>query len=190
MLMLLVSVSAFSQTVTGVITGRAEDSSGALIPGVEVTIASPAMIIGSGTRMGITNEQGSYRFTQLPAPGTYTVTFSLPGFRTLNIEGVNVAGGAAVTINGTLEVATVAETITVTSQAPTIDLEEATTVVNWSQKLLDELPYGRSVRALSRLNRASWSRTLTSAATRPADRLVSAPRCTAGGAAMKSTTKA
>ncbi len=70
MLMILVSVPVFSQSVTGVIAGRAEDSSGALIPGVEVTIASPAMIIGGGTRLGITNEQGSYRFTQLPAPGT------------------------------------------------------------------------------------------------------------------------
>lgn len=151
LLVFLVSAPAFSQVTTGVITGRAQDSSGALIPGVEVTVASPAMIIGGGSRLIITNEQGSYRVTQLPAPAVYTVTFSLPGFRTLNIEGVNVAGGATMTINGTLEVATVAETITVVSEAPTIDLEEATTVVNWGQKLMDELPYGRSIRALSRL---------------------------------------
>ena len=152
LLVVLMSGSAFSQAVvTGAITGRAEDSSGALIPGVEVTIASPLMIIGGGSRMVITNEQGTYRVTQLPAPGAYTVTFSLPGFRTLNIEGINMVAGVTRTINGVLEVASVAETITVTSQAPTIDLEEATTVVNWSQKLLDELPYGRSIRALSRL---------------------------------------
>ena len=152
LLVVLMSGSAFSQAVvTGIITGRAEDSSGALIPGVEVTIASPAMIIGGGSRMVITNEQGSYRVTQLPAPAAYTVTFSLPGFRTLNIEGINMVSGVTRTVNGTLEVATVAETITVTSQAPTIDLEEATTVVNWGQKLMDELPYGRSIRALSRL---------------------------------------
>ena len=57
--------------------------------------------------------------------GEYTVTFSLPGFKTLNIEGVRVQLGATATVNGELEVATVAETITVLSQEPTIDLEQA-----------------------------------------------------------------
>jgi hypothetical protein len=151
LLVFLVSASAFSQVTTGVITGRVQDSSGALIPGVEITVSSPAIIIGGGSRLVISSEQGNYRVTQLPSAAEYTVTFSLPGFRTLNVEGVNVSGGAAVTINAVLEVATVAEAITVMSTAPTIDLEEATTVVNWGKKLMDELPYGRSVRALSRL---------------------------------------
>src|SRR5690242_8685215 len=87
---LLLAIPAFSQVQTGAITGRATDGSGALIPGVEVSITSPAMI--GGARTAPTDELGVYRFTLLP-PGTYRVSFSLPGFKTLNIEGVNVPAG-------------------------------------------------------------------------------------------------
>ncbi len=143
-LVLALSVPGLAQT-TSTITGRAMDSSGALIPGVEVSVASPALI--GGSRMAITNESGSYRFTQL-AFGEYTVTFSLPGFKTLNIEGVRVQLGATATVNGELEVATVAETITVLSQEPTIDLEQALVAVNFSTQEFEELPYSRSLRGV------------------------------------------
>ena len=144
LLVVALAVPAFPQT-NGTITGRAEDISGALIPGVEVTVASSAMIQGS--RTVITNETGSYRFTLLPG-GNYTVTFSLPGFATLNIEGVRVQLGATATVNGELEVATVAETITVLSQEPTIDLEQATVAVNFSDKEFEDVPYSRSLRGI------------------------------------------
>ena len=143
-LVLALAAPGFGQA-TGTITGRAMDSSGALIPGVEISVASPAMI--GGARMAISNESGSYRFPQLAA-GEYTVTFSLPGFKTLNIEGVRLELGATATVNGSLEVATVAETITVLSQEPTIDLEQATVAVNFSDNEFEELPYSRSLRGL------------------------------------------
>jgi len=143
----LLATTAYSQTqTTGAITARASDTSGALIPGVEVTISSPAMI--GGTRSAITDEQGSYRFTEL-VPGVYRVSFGLAGFKTLNIDGIPVAAGATRTVNGNMEVATVAEEVTVTSTAPTIDLEAATVAVNWSQQKLDELPYARSIKSLT-----------------------------------------
>ncbi len=143
---LVFSTMAFSQGATsGTITGRAEDVSGALIPGVEVTVSSSVMIQGS--RTAITNETGSYRFVQLPG-GEYTVSFMLPGFATLNIEGVTVLVGATATVNGALEVATVAETITVTSQEPVIDLEAATVAVNFSDKEFEDIPYSRSLRGI------------------------------------------
>ncbi|MBI4474875.1 MAG: TonB-dependent receptor [Acidobacteria bacterium] len=147
-MMLLLPAWGFAQATTGAITGRVMDSSGALIPGVEVTISSPAMI--GGSRNAITDERGTYRFTLLPV-GVYRVSFALPGFRTLNIDSVNVTVGATMTINGTLEVAAVAEEVTVTSEAPTIDLEAATTGVNWSLQKLDTLPYGRGIRAITQL---------------------------------------
>jgi hypothetical protein len=144
---MLIAFPAFAQTqTTGAITARATDSSGALIPGVEVTISSPAMI--GGTRNAITDEQGSYRFTEL-VPGVYRVSFALAGFKTLNIDGVPVSANATRTVNGGMEVATVAEEVTVTSTAPTIDLEAATVAVNWSQQKLDELPYSRSIKSLT-----------------------------------------
>jgi Carboxypeptidase regulatory-like domain len=147
-LALVLSASvAFSQSATtGNITGRAQDSSAALIPGVEVSVSSPSMI--GGARSAITDETGSYRFTLLPA-GTYRVTFVLPGFKTLNIDGVNVTPGATATINGPLEVASTSEEVTVTSQAPAIDLEAATVGVNWDIHKLDDLPYSRSLVALN-----------------------------------------
>ncbi len=145
----LLTLPAFSQTQTsGAVTARALDTSGALIPGVEVTISSPAMI--GGSRSAITDEQGSYRFTEL-VPGVYRVSFALSGFKTLNIDGIPVAVGVTRTVNGAMDVATVAEEVTVTSAAPTIDLEAATVGVNWDQKKLDELPYARSIKSLTQM---------------------------------------
>lgn len=139
------AVAAAAQSSTGTITGRAVDASGGALPGVTVTISSPSMI--GGPRTAVTDEQGLYRFTLLPG-GVYTVTFELPGFTTLNVEGVNLNAGATMTINGRLEVAALQETVTVTSQAPTIDLEAANVAVNWDQQKLDDIPYSRSLTGL------------------------------------------
>lgn len=140
--------AALGQSTTGTLTGRALDASGAVLPGVTVTIASPQMI--GGARTTVTDEQGLYRFTQLPA-GEYRVSFSLQGFRTLNVEGVRIVIGTTTSINGALELETVSESVTVTSNTPVIDLQATTVGVNWDQKQLDELPYGRGVRGLARL---------------------------------------
>src|SRR5215467_12293306 len=81
----LCAIPAFPQSeTTGTITGRAQYSSGALIPGVEVTVASPAMI--GGARTAVTDETGTYRLTLLPS-GVYRVTFAFSGFKTLNVDG-------------------------------------------------------------------------------------------------------
>src|SRR5215510_8729042 len=102
--LLISATTAFPQSqITGNIAGRALDSSGALIPGVEVSVTSPAMI--GGARTAVTDETGSYRFTLLPS-GTYRVTFSLVGFKTRNIDDVIVTPQATMTINGLMEVAT------------------------------------------------------------------------------------
>jgi len=138
--------AAFAQTSS--LTGRAVDSSGGLLPGVDVSITSPAMI--GGPRSTVTDETGTYRFAALPA-GEYRVTFSLQGFRTLNVEGVRLLLGASMTISGTLDLDTVSESITVRSETPTIDLQATTVGVNWDQKQMDDLPYGRGVRGLARL---------------------------------------
>src|SRR5262245_6872405 len=141
-LVVLIAIPVYSQQTTGSITVRATDASGALIPGVEVTISSPAMI--GGTRTAVTDEQGTYRFTELVV-GTYRVTFTLSGFKTLNIDGNVVAAGRTATVPGVLEVSAASEEITVTSNAPTIDLEQATVGVNWDQNKLNNLPYAKSM---------------------------------------------
>lgn len=146
-LVLAIAAPAFPQTpTTGAITGRTTDASSALIPGVEVSITSPSMI--GGARTAITDEQGVHRFTLL-APGVYRVSFALSGFKTLNIDSVNVPAGVTMTINGNMQVASLAEEVTVTSQSPTIDLEATTVAVNWSLDKLDNLPYSRSLRGFT-----------------------------------------
>src|SRR4051812_8651700 len=95
---LLFAPPAFAQAITGTITGRALDSSGGILPGVEVAVSSPSMI--GGARTTFTDAQGAYRVTQLPS-GEYRVTFKLTGFRTLNIEAITVGVGSTMTINGT-----------------------------------------------------------------------------------------
>jgi hypothetical protein len=136
---------AWAQQQTGSISGRAEDSSGAALPGVTVSIGSDNLI--GGARTAVTDGQGVYRFTLLPG-GRYTVKFELAGFGTLNIEGVNLVAGGAATVNGKLDLATIQESVTVTSQSPTIDLESSKVAVNWDQQKLDELPYSRSLTGL------------------------------------------
>src|SRR5688572_8928126 len=146
-LLLVLASPAFSQgTNVGSITARAQDGTGAVIPGVDVTITSPQMI--GGTRTSVTDETGTVRFTELVL-GTYRVTFALPGFKTLNIDNNVVTTGRNLTVPGTMEVATVAEEVTVTSAAPTIDLEASTVAVNWDLNKLNNLPYSRSLAGLT-----------------------------------------
>src|SRR5688500_2339992 len=130
-LALAFTATAVAQTITGTITGRALDSSGGVLPGVEVSITSPAMI--GGARTAFTDEQGVYRFTQLPR-GEYRVTFKLSGFKTLNIEAVRVDTGATMTINGPLSIDALAEEVTVVSDTPVIDLQSTSVGVNWDEK--------------------------------------------------------
>jgi hypothetical protein len=75
----LFAAPAYSQALTGAITGRVLDTNGGVLPGVEVAASSPAMI--GGARTTFTDEQGAYRVTQLPS-GDYRVTFKLSGFKT------------------------------------------------------------------------------------------------------------
>jgi hypothetical protein len=139
---------AFAQALTGTITGRAIDSSGAVLPGVDVSITSPSMI--GGARSSVTDTQGAYRFTQLPS-GDYLVSFKLSGFKTLNITDVRVDVGATMTINATMQIDAVSEAVTVVSDAPVIDLQSTNVGVNWDERQMDELPYGRGIRGLARL---------------------------------------
>ena len=87
------------------IAGAVRDSSGAILPGVTVEAASPELI--EKVRTAITDGTGRYRIEDL-RPGTYTVTFTLPGFVTVRSEGLIVSGTAVTTVNGELRVGGVA----------------------------------------------------------------------------------
>jgi hypothetical protein len=93
---------ALSQGGAGQVTGIVQDSSQALIPGVTITLSNPAT--GTSSTQ-LTNETGSYTFLSVP-PGTYTVSASLPGFKTSVTNSVQVGLSAQVRLNITLEVGT------------------------------------------------------------------------------------
>jgi len=142
--MALLSFPLMAQTTTGTINGRLSDNSGAVIPGVTATLTSPAI---QGSRNAVSDEAGTYRFILLP-PGTYTVKYELPGFKTVVREGIIVEGSKTVTLPISLEVATVAETVTVTGESPVVDVQNATVGVAFNSSLLRDLPNSRDVWAV------------------------------------------
>jgi hypothetical protein len=138
---LLLSVPLIAQENAGTINGRVTDKSDAFIPGVSVTLTSPAI---QGAKTSVTDEAGTYRFILLP-PGAYTVKYELPGFKTLVREDIIVQGSRTVTLPIVMEVATVAETVTVTGESPVVDVQNATVGVAFNQNFLTNLPNQRDV---------------------------------------------
>src|SRR5512147_3244933 len=102
---------ARAQAVNSTITGVVRDTSGAVLPGVTVEAASPALI--EKVRTAVSDSSGRYRIESLP-PGSYTVTFSLTGFSPVKREDVTVSGAGVTTIDVELAVGGMAETVTVT----------------------------------------------------------------------------
>jgi len=125
----------------GVITGRITDTSGATLPGVDVSLMSPGLL---GGRSVISDEQGTYRFALLP-PGVYSVRFQLQGFATVIREGITLTPGFTSSLNIALEVASVAETVTVVGESPIIDVTNAVVASNFNKELTAVLPTGHDV---------------------------------------------
>jgi hypothetical protein len=144
-ILVLSASSVFAQVQTGSILVRATDQQGAVTPGVTVTISSPVLVSGSMT--GVTDTAGVYRFPSLVA-GTYSVKLELGGFQTLVRDGIVVLVGQTTPIEASLKVATVAETVTVTGQSPTVDTTSANASVNLSDQLIQGTPGGRDIWAL------------------------------------------
>jgi hypothetical protein len=122
------------------ITGAVRDTSGAVLPGVTVEAASPALI--EKVRTVVTDGSGLYNIIDL-RPGTYTVTFTLPGFSTVRREGVELSGNFAATVNVELRVGALEETITVTGQAPVVDVQNTREQVVLDRELIRDIPTTR-----------------------------------------------
>ena len=127
----------------GSISGIVRDTSGAVLPGVTVEAASPVLI--EKARTAVTDGAGQYRIVDL-RPGTYVVTFTLPGFSIVKREGIELAGAFAATVNADLRVGTVEETITVTGEAPVVDVQNTTKQAVMTREILDAIPAGRNHR--------------------------------------------
>jgi len=130
-----------SATTTGTIAGSVRDATGGLLPGVTVEAASPALI--EKVRTVVTDAQGNYRIVDL-RPGTYAVTFTLPGFSTFKREGIELSAGFTATVNAELKVGALEETVTVTGASPVVDVQNVRTQQTMTQELLSIVPTAKS----------------------------------------------
>ena len=121
--------TAYAQINPAHLTGTVKDAQGAVLPGVSVTATSPALL---GNQTVVTEANGDYRFPSLPA-GTYALSFDLQGFQSLKRGGIVVTTGQTLTIDATLQIATLQESVTVTSEAPVVDTQS--TAVGYVQTL-------------------------------------------------------
>jgi len=123
------------------IAGVARDSSGAVLPGVTVEAASPALI--EKVRSVTTDGTGQFKIVDL-RPGTYSVTFTLPGFNTFKRDGIELAGTFTATVNADMRVGALEETVTVTGEASVVDVQSVTQQVTLGKDVLDAIPAGRN----------------------------------------------
>jgi len=130
------------------ITGLVKDSSGAVLPGVLVEAASPALI--EKVRSAVTDGSGQYRIVDL-RPGVYSVTFTLTGFNTVKREGIELTGTFTSTVNADLRVGSLEETITVTGESPIVDVQSVRRQTTVDGDVIASLPTSRSYGALFQL---------------------------------------
>ncbi len=144
---LLMATGLMAQTsTTGALEGRVTDASGP-IPGVTLEVTSPAL---QGTRVAVTDSNGEFRFSLLP-PGNYTVVASLAGFNTVRQENVTVGLGRTVTLEVLLSPAAVSQEITVTAEAPVVDVTSTTTGANVTAETMQSLPIARDFYAVAQV---------------------------------------
>ena len=141
--LLLLPAMAYAQAS---IAGVVRDGSGAVMPGVTVEAASPALI--EKLRSVVTDGSGQFRIVDL-RPGTYSVAFSLQGFTTVKREGIELAGSFNATVNVELRVGEVTETVTVTGESPIVDVQNASRQRVMEKDVIDAIPVGRSHQSLA-----------------------------------------
>ena len=136
----LIAVTAAAQEQRGSIQGVVKDSTGAHVPGVTVEVRSPTLV---GISSAVTDVQGTYRFPALP-PGTYEVTATLQGFTPSKADNVALELGQLLTINLTLGVAAVAETVSVKAESPLIDVKQNAATLVVPLEIIERIPKGRN----------------------------------------------
>jgi hypothetical protein len=137
--------AAFAQAA---ITGVVRDTSGAVLPGVTVEAASPVLI--ERTRSVISDTTGQYRIVDL-RPGTYSVTFTLPGFNTVKREGISLTGDFVATVSTELRIGALEETVTVTGESPTVDVQSTRVQNIIDREVLTAIPSSRAATGIQSL---------------------------------------
>ena len=144
MSLLLLPNLAAAQEIGGTVT----DTTGGVLPGVTVEVRSPDII--EQVRTAVTDGNGLYLVVALE-PGTYSVTYSLPGFGTLVREGIELSTGFTANIDVQLTVGDIAETITVSGATPVVDIQNVDQRAVMDRELIETIPSGKSISALGLL---------------------------------------
>ena len=159
-LLLLPAIASAQSATTGAIAGIVRDTTGAVLPGVTVEATSPALI--EKVRVAVTDDQGNYKIGEL-RPGTYTVTFTLPGFSAYKREGISLTTGFTAPANAEMAVGSLEETVTVTGASPVVDVQNVRTQNVLTRETLDTLPTGKGIQAFETLTLGTSSSSARSA---------------------------
>jgi len=141
----LLPTAAFAQ---GAITGVVRDASGAVLPGVTVEAASPVLI--EKVRSVLSDSTGQYRIENL-RPGSYALTFTLPGFTTVKRDGIELKGDFVASVNADLRVGSLEETVTVTGASPIVDVQSARVQTVLDRDVLTAIPTSRGANGIQAL---------------------------------------
>jgi len=142
---IFLSSVAYAQSA---IVGVVKDTSGAAMPGVTIEASSDVLI--EKVKSAVTDSDGSYRIADL-RPGTYSVTFTLPGFKTFRRDGLVLPSEFTATLNAELGVGALEETITVSGASPVVDVSSTTTARVLDREVLDAIPTGRTIQGMGQL---------------------------------------
>ena len=142
---MLLSAAAFAQSG---ITGVVKDTTGAAMPGVTVEASSDVLI--EKVKSAVSDGDGNYRIADL-RPGTYSVSFTLPGFKTFKRDGLQLQAEFTATINAELSVGSLEETITVTGSSPVVDVTTSAKVSVLNREAIDAIPTGRTIQGMAQL---------------------------------------
>jgi hypothetical protein len=137
--LVMATSSAWAQSQTGDVFGKVTDTSGAVLPGVTVTLSGPSLL---QPQVATTSDTGSFQFPRLNV-GVYVVKFELPGFKTVVKEGIEVTVGFNANVSTQLGVSAVQETVTVTGESPIVDTKQTGTKQTFTLDQLQQIPSAR-----------------------------------------------
>ncbi len=140
----LVGTVVFGQVTNARIVGTITDTEGNVLPGVSVEATGPKLV---GKATTISDEKGVFRLLNL-MPGTYKIKYVLDGFQTLVRENISVSLEQTIALNVTMELGKLAESVTVTGQAPLIDIKSTSKDLTLTKGTFDALPKGRDFASL------------------------------------------
>jgi hypothetical protein len=146
-LMFTASAAVWGQALTSAsITGKVTSPGGGILPGVKVTVTSPALQVPELTTT--TDANGDYKLLDLPAPGVYRVSFTLAGFETYTQEGVNLSVGFSGRIDADMKVGSVQQTVVVRGENPVVDTVNTSGTSTLQTEEIQSAPKGAGLQEL------------------------------------------